>query len=296
MQLLETNAVSLLQAIVLGFIQGATEFLPISSSAHLIIVPWLFGWDQPGLSFDAALHLGTLSAVLVYFSRDIVGMVRALPHALRSPLAILRNASPATPADQNAKLALLIAIATIPGLLMGLALESRIEEFYHSDGNNDRSMIMLAAALMALGLLLYIAERRARHVRDLKDTTPLDALVVGIAQASAIIPGVSRSGSTITMGLFRGLRRPDAARFSFLLGTPIIAGAGLKGLVDTLQSGLTGSEMAIFFVGLLVSAITGFAAIWGLLRFLQKQSTVIFVIYRFGMGILIITLVASGIR
>ena len=281
---------SVWQAIVLGIVQGLTEFLPVSSSAHLLVVPWLLGWESPGLAFDAALHLGTLTAVIGYFWRDLVAMTRAFPRAMQRPGAILRSDDPA---DVMPRLSLLIALGTVPGLVAGLLGEGAIEAVYHPAGvAPDAVIVAIAAALIALALLLLGAERAARHVRGMASLTVRDALLIGVAQAAALIPGVSRSGATITAGLFRGLARAEAARFSFLLGAPIIAAAGAKGLLDTLTAGLAMSQLGVFAVGVLASALAGFAAIWGLLRYLQRASTAVFIIYRIGLGILLLVLVA----
>jgi undecaprenyl-diphosphatase len=288
---------SLIQAIVLGLVQGLTEFLPISSSAHLVVVPWLLGWESPGLAFDAALHLGTLTAVLVYFWADLVRMARALPRAAADPVGVLRGPQPGRRDDPDARLAILIAIGTIPGGVAGLLVEDAVEGIYHGDGGTARGAIVaIALALMALALLLFAAERAARHVRGLASVRLPDAVVVGLAQALALVPGVSRSGATLTAGLFRGLRRADAARFSFLLGVPVVAAAGLKGLLDSLQTGFAPGELPIFLLGIAVSGLSGFAAIAGLLRYLQRASTMVFVAYRLGLGVLLLLLVAIGFR
>ncbi len=279
------------QAIVLGIVQGLTEFLPVSSSAHLLVVPWLLGWESPGLAFDAALHLGTLAAVLVYFWRDLLAMALALPRAIRRPYAILRSHDPA---DVMPRLALLIALGTVPGLIAGLVGGGAIDAVYHPDGvAPDRVIIMVAVAIIALALLLLVAERTAQRVRGMASLTVRDAAIIGLAQALALIPGVSRSGATITAGLFRGLTRADAARFSFLLGAPIVAAAGAKGLLDTLTSGLDAGQLGVLAVGLATSALAGFAAIWGLLRYLQRASTVVFIVYRIVLGVVLIVLVVS---
>jgi undecaprenyl-diphosphatase len=283
--------VTVWQAIVLGIVQGLTEFLPVSSSAHLLIVPWLLGWESPGLAFDAALHLGTLAAVLVYFWRDLVAMALAFPPAIRHPAAVLRSQNPD---DVMPRLSLLIALGTLPGLAAGLLGASAIDAVYHPQGAlPDRVVIAVAAALIGLGLLLLWAERAARHVRGMASLTVRDALVIGLAQAAALIPGVSRSGATITAGLFRGLTRADAARFSFLLGTPIVAAAGAKGLLDTLTAGLGAVPVAVMAAGLAASALAGFAAIWGLLRYLQRASTMVFIVYRIVLGVGLIVVVLT---
>ncbi len=283
---------SILQAIVLGLVQGLGEFLPISSSAHLIIVPWLLGWPAPGLAFDAALHLGTLAAVLIYFWRDLLGMVKALPRALRRPVATLHSES-----DTDGRLALLLAIGTVPGVVIGLIGASAIDEFYQGGGvTTNRAIIFIAVAMIALAIALWIAERVARHLRPIKSATTTDALVIGTAQALALIPGVSRSGATITAGLFRNFQRADAARFSFLLGVPIIAVAGLKGLLELVQTGVPASELSAMLIGILVSGVSGFLAIWWLLRYLQHASTAVFIAYRIIVGLLLIAMVVGGVR
>ena len=281
---------TVLQAIVLGIVQGVTEFLPVSSSAHLIIVPWLLGWPAPSLSFDAALHLGTLAAVLVYFWRDLLAMLLALPRALSRPGQVLTSSNPD---DVSPRLALLIALGTIPGLIVGYLGQNWIEEAYHSEsGLSDRIIVAIAMALAGLALFLLVAERVAKHERGLASLRLPDALMIGLAQAAALIPGVSRSGATITAGLFRGLTREDAARFSFLLGVPIIAAAGAKGLVDVLGSGLDTSQLIVFVIGLATSAIAGFAAISVLLRYLQRSSTMVFIIYRIALALGLVILAA----
>ena len=279
------------QAIVLGVVQGLTEFLPVSSSAHLLVVPWLLGWESPGLAFDAALHLGTLAAVVVYFWRDLLAMALALPRAIRRPRMILRSDDPA---DVMPRLALLIALGTVPGLVAGLLGEEAIDAVYHPSGvAPDAVIVAIATAMIALALLLLAAERMARHVRMMDSLKLPDALIIGLAQALALIPGVSRSGATTTAGLFRGLTRVDAARFSFLLGVPIVAAAGANGLLETLTSGLGAGQLGVFAVGLVASALAGFAAIWGLLRYLQRASTVVFIVYRIVLGVVLILLVLS---
>jgi undecaprenyl-diphosphatase len=283
--------VTVWQAIVLGIVQGLTEFLPVSSSAHLLVVPWLLGWESPGLAFDAALHLGTLAAVLVYFWRDLLAMALAFPRAVRRPYAILRSGDSA---DVMPRLALLIAIGTVPGLIVGLLGEGTIDAVYHPGGvAPDAVIVAVAVASIALALLLLAAERTAQHVRGMASLTVRDGLIIGLAQTLALIPGVSRSGATITAGLFRDLTRVDAARFSFLLGVPIIAAAGAKGLIDTLTSGLDAGQLAVFAIGVAVSALAGFVAIWGLLRYLQRATTAVFIVYRIVLGIVLIVLVVS---
>jgi undecaprenyl-diphosphatase len=273
------------QAIVLGIVQGLTEFLPISSSGHLVIFPWLFGWETGGLAFDAALHLGTLVAVVTYFQREIRQMLAAIPYALSRPLPILRGTSGTCERDHSARLGLLIVIATIPGAVAGFLFESRIDEFFHTDENSTRAIATIATMLIVVGLVLFIAERVAHQWKTIEGMRWLDALLIGIGQALALIPGTSRSGATITTGLFRDLKRGDAARFSFLAGMPLILGAGLKAVADVVGEGMTSSEVVNFLAGGAAAAIVGFLTIWGLLRFLQRQSTFVFVVYRVLFGL-----------
>ena len=273
----------LLQAVVLGIVQGLTEFLPISSSAHLIIVPLLLGWPQPGLAFDMALHLGTLVAVFSYFWRDLAAMALALPRGLRAgrPLA-----------DPHARLAVWLIAGSIPAGLAGLLFESTIEQRFYTDAGLERGLVVIALAMILLALLLWLAERAAASARDLKDIRLRDALVVGLAQAVALVPGVSRSGSTLTAGLMCGLTRPAAARFSFLLGTPLILLAGLKQLVDVARSGLSAGDYLPFAAGFMSSAVVGYLCIAFLLRYLQVRTTAVFIVYRLllGAGLLVMSL------
>jgi undecaprenyl-diphosphatase len=289
----------LIHAIVLAVVQGLTEFLPISSSAHLIIVPWLFGWEDPGLAFDAALHLGTLAAVYAYFWRDLVRMARALPRALRRPLALLRDPAPGAvenPLDLDARLALLIAVGTIPGLIIGFAGEGAIDTYFHSADHRRTAIALIAVALIVLAVVLAVAERVAVHQRQITHLTWRDAVAIGLAQASALIPGISRSGATITVGLFRGVRRADAARYSFLLSLPIIAGAGTKAVYSGVEAGLSGSETRAFIIGAIISGLVGLLSIWGLLRFLERASTSVFIVYRITLGLFLLVLLIAEVR
>ena len=282
----------ILRAIVLGAVQGLTEFLPISSSGHLIVVPWLFGWEPFGLAFDVAVHLGTLSAVLLYFFSDLramaLGGLRALPELARGRM----------PADPMGRLAVLIAAGTVPAVVAGLLLEEPIDAYFHADDVSHSAIVILALLLIAMGLLLGVADRygRRREGRDIATVGWRDALLVGCAQALALLPGVSRSGATITTGLFRGMTRADAARFSFLLGVPIILGAGLREMVDLARDGIPAGERGVFIAGVLTAAIVGYVAIAGLMRFLQHRSTDVFVIYRLGLGVSLLLLVLAGFR
>jgi undecaprenyl-diphosphatase len=296
--------VDIIEAIILGLTQGLTEFLPISSSGHLILVPWLFDWESKGLAFDASLHLGTLVAVFVYFWRDILAMISAIPVALRSPIELLRHEplAPKTTDDPEAarrragKLGLLIVLGSIPGGVFGLAGEDRIDSFFHDAAHETRAILAVAVLLILFALILLLAERMGARNRRIFQIGVPDALAIGTAQAVALLPGVSRSGVTLTAGLFRGLQRADAARFSFLLGIPLVTVAGLTSLVDILQAAPDAREIVVLAAAILSAAISGLAAIWGLLRFLQRSSTRVFIVYRVVVGVAVLLTVASGIR
>lgn len=288
---------SWLEAIVLGLTQGLTEFLPISSSGHLIIVPWLFGWESPGLAFDAALHLGTLLAVLTYFWRDLLQMVKAIPTILRKRTALLKAAEPGETDDTfYARLGVLLVIGSIPGGIVGLAAESKIDDLFHPATNQDRAIIALAILMALFGVLLWVADRVGKERRFLRSVHVPDALIIGAAQAIALMPGTSRSGVTLTAGLFRDFKRADAARFSFLLGIPLVTIAGLKGVGELIQADPSGAEIGRIVAGMATSAISGFIAIRFLLRYLQTKSTAVFVIYRLIASAVLIALVLSGFR
>jgi undecaprenyl-diphosphatase len=274
------------QAIVLGIVQGLTEFLPISSSGHLIIFPWLFDWETPGLTFDAALHLGTLAAVLVYFRDLLWRMIKAIPEALRNPLGILRGTANG-PSERlaDARMGLLIVIASIPAGIAGLLLESRIDEFFHADDASTRAISTIATMLIVVAGVMFLAEKVGQRSKDIPHMKWLDALIVGLAQTVALIPGTSRSGATISAGLFRGLKREDAARFSFLAGVPLVTAAGLKSVADAIGEGMSRHEVWLFVSGGVSAALVGFVTIWGLLQFLQRRSTMVFIVYRILFGL-----------
>jgi undecaprenyl-diphosphatase len=263
-----------------------TEFIPVSSSAHLIIVPWLFRWNDPGLAFDVALHLGTLAALLGFFWKDWVRLIRA---------GIASIVERKIGDDIDRRLAWFLVIGTIPGGIAGFLAESKIEELFHKPDTPHAmgAMIAMAVIIALLGAGLFIAERIARHLRGLNEVSLKDAIVIGISQALAIFPGVSRSGSTITAGLALGLQRETAARFSFLLSAPIMLGAGLKSMFD-FQSGLASgtiahSEILTVGVGFIAAAVSGYLCVKLLLRFLQKHSLDVFVYYRWLLAVMIIT-------
>jgi len=257
-------------AFVLGLVQGLAEFLPISSSGHLIIVPWLFHWPDPGLGFDVALHWGTLVAAVVYFRRDIVLILRGFWHSLFKTSRDLQN-------NIYQKLAWLLIIASIPGAIIGKLLEDPA-------ANAFRNPLLVAATLGVMGVVLYLADVYGKKQKNLNHITKLEALWLGISQAIAIIPGVSRSGATMTAGLGLGFRREDAARFSFLMLMPIAFGAGLLKFKD-FHNGVTTPELVVGFV---TSAIVGYLAIKFLLNYLNRSDFKIFAWYRIAAAALIV--------
>jgi undecaprenyl-diphosphatase len=267
----------LLHAILLGILQGLTEFLPVSSSAHLIIVPWMLGWDDGGLTFDVALHVGTLAAVILFFFRDWIQIIgQAIGLRAGGDAALLKNRG----------LLWLLILGTIPGAAAGVLFDKQAETAL-------RSPYIIATAAIVVGLILWLADSAGRKRKDIAQVSLLDSLAVGVAQAFAIIPGVSRSGSTIAAGLFRALDRPTAARFSFLLSTPIIAGAAAaKKFWDLTKhgGGLPQDMQMAFLAGILASAITGCLAIAFFLNYLRRRSLAVFVWYRIIFGIMVIAL------
>jgi undecaprenyl-diphosphatase len=269
---------TIFQAIVFGAVQGLTEFLPISSTAHLILLPWFLGWPDPGLAFDVALHLGTLVALLIYFQADWIALIAAGLGLLRG-----RTQSP------DARMAMLIVAATVPGAAAGALFEHKVEETL-------RAPALIGVMLIVLALVLVAAEWAGRRKKGMDDIGWTEALGVGIAQAFAIVPGVSRSGSTITAGLFLGLKREAAAKFSFYLSAPIIAGAVGKKLIDIARSGLALEQLTPFVVGIVSSGIIGYLAIAFLMRYLQTHNTFLFVYYRIALGVVVLLAISFGIR
>jgi undecaprenyl-diphosphatase len=280
--------ISILQAIILGILQGVTEFIPISSSAHLIVVPWFFGWEDPSLNslaFDVALHMGTLLALLWFFYADWLRLIRAAIASIRE-----RRIG----ADPDRRLAWLLVIGCIPGAIIGALAESKIEYLFHQPNQPHQPIAMIAIAMMlaVAGAIMLLADRLAKHLRGMDRLNLKDAIIVGFAQALAVFPGVSRSGATITAGLALGLERPAAARFSFLLSAPIIAGAGLKSMLDIFQSWRAGematSDLLLFPVGFAAAAISGYFCIKFLLQYLQRHSIAVFAYYRWALAALIV--------
>jgi undecaprenyl-diphosphatase len=258
---------TLFQALVLGILQGLGEFLPISSSGHLIVVPWLLRWPPQGLAFDVALHMGTLLAVLYAFAGDWIRLIGAFGRgALRGrPFS-----------EPDGRLLGLIALASVPGAVLGVILHDWAETTF-------RSPALVAVTMAVMGLVLFAADRRAGTAPDRRALSLRDALLIGSAQALALIPGVSRSGATISMGLFLGLRREEAARFSFLLATPITFGAGLLEVPK-----LAGGDLTLIITGIVASAVVGFLSIRVLLAYVRTRNYVPFVVYRLAFATLVV--------
>ncbi len=247
--------------VILGILQGLTEFLPVSSSAHLTIIPWLFGWKDQGLAFDVALHLGTLLALLIYYGKDWIAMLNSVFKGGR----------------KERRLLLFLIVASIPGAIFGLLFEKQAETIF-------RSPLLIACTMTALGLLLLVADRSRKLRRTVDDMTLGDAFLIGLSQAFAIIPGVSRSGITITTGLALKMRREDAANFSFLMATPIIAGAGLFKAHELVRNGLDSALAA----GFIASTVFGLLAISVLINYVRRRSYQPFVWYRIAFAIVVV--------
>src|ERR1700693_6042062 len=270
------------QAIILAIVQGLTEFLPISSSAHLVLIPWLSHGriPDPGLAFDVALHLGTLIAVVLYFLREWLQLTLCglgFHYPQRAPEHQVMH---------NRRLFWYLVAGTIPGGLVGYLFEHRIEEYL-------RNPVPIACAMIAIALVMWYAEYTARLDRRIEQTSLGDSLVIGTAQAMALFPGVSRSGITITTGLFRGMTREAAARFSFLLSTPLIAGAAAKEVTKLLKlhhAGALDIPQSTIIVSIAVSAVVGFIVIAFFLQYLQTRTLKIFIYYRILFGIVVLGL------
>ena len=267
---------TVLQAIVLGLVQGLTEFLPISSTAHLRIVPALLGWPDPGAAYSAVIQLGTVLAVILYFARDLARLTGAFVQGLiaRQPFA--------TP---DSRLAWCVGLGTIPIGVAGLLLKKTIETTF-------RSLYVISASLIILAVVLFVVERVAPRKRTIADVTVKDGIIVGLWQAVALIPGSSRSGTTITGSLLRGFTREDAARFSFLLSIPATGLAGVFELKHLLEA--PERPVLMMVIGTAVSFVSGLAAIAFLLKLLRTRGLLGFVVYRIVLGVLLIGLVASG--
>ncbi len=274
---------SILQAIILGLTQGVTEFAPVSSSGHLILVPWLFNWsilNDPNLNktFDVALHVGTLVGALIYFRADVWRYLKAFGQSVRA-----RSIS-----TTDQRLAWALVVGTIPGAAAGALFEDVIQDRLGEPW-------LIAVMLAVFGVVLYAVDLRAPINKGIEDMTVARGGILGLAQALALQPGVSRSGVTMTAGRLMGLNREAAARFSFLLAMPIIAGAGLFKGYDLVQTGFQGYGSQ-FFWGFLSSAISGFLVIWGLLKYLRGHDFKIFMIYRLAVAGLVLGLIVTGVR
>ena len=276
-----------IQAALVGLLQGLTEFIPISSSAHLELAPWIAGWESDGLigslAFDVFLHLGTLVALLVYFARDWARYIGAW-------LASIRERRIGDDADR--RIAWLLIAATIPAAIIGFALEGFIEQVFH--GDNDGARLAIAGFLVIGAVALWLADRFGGQRRELADLTTATALTIGVSQALALFPGISRSGATITAGRALGMSREAAARFSFLLATPITLGAGLYGSRKLLTEVHTGTEWLAIGVGFVVALLSGLVAIGFLLAWLRRRSLAVFSLYRVAFAIVIVALVIIG--
>lgn len=264
----------------LGVLQGITELLPISSTAHMRLVPALLGWQDPGSAFSAAMQLAALAAVVSYFWSDVRGLT------VNSVTALANGRF----GDRHLRLALWIVLATIPIGIAGL-LASKLLNTCNSP---LRGIAVIGWACIVMAILLGLAEIYARHRRTVENASLADAMLVGIAQVGALIPGVSRSGSTLTAALVLGFKREEAARLSFLLGLPAIALAGLKELWELYKIHLDAHGWSILAVGIVVASISAFVAIWGLMRILERYSSWPFAIYRFALGVTILVGAAAG--
>ncbi len=276
-----------LQAILSGIIQGLTEFIPISSSAHLELVPWIVGWEQDGLvgslAFDVFLHLGTLTALLGYFWRDWVRLARAFAASIAERRLY---------DDPDRRVAWLLLLATLPAGAIGFVGEDLIDAALH--GGSDAARLAIAGFLVAGAIALFAADRWGNQARDIGHVGVPAALVIGFIQALALLPGISRSGATITAGLAMGLKREAAARFSFLLATPITLGAGLYGSRDLLTETHSATEWLAIGGGFVAAALAGLMAIGFLLAWLRTHSVTVFSVYRVAFATLVVGLVLSG--
>lgn len=270
-----------MQAVVLGAVQGLTEFLPISSSAHLRVVPALLGWPDPGAAYSAVIQLGSVVAVLAYFRNDLVTIISGALAAMRK-----RDL-----ADHNLRILAAILIGTLPVCIIGLLLKHILE----ADNSPLRSLTVIGFASIFMGGALFVAEKLGSHKRELDTIGVQDGLLVGLGQALALIPGCSRSGSTLTVAMLLNLKRDQAARFSFLLGIPAIILSGLLELKEMFTTGLSGAKMNCLLVGLLVSTMVSYLAIYWLIKYLRHHATWVFIVYRLIFGSLVIYLATHAL-
>ncbi|MBP9094398.1 undecaprenyl-diphosphate phosphatase [bacterium] len=275
--------VSLVEALTLGVVQGLTEFLPISSTAHLRVVPALLHWQDPGAAYSAVIQLGSVVAVFAYFFKDLVSISTGALGAIKNK----------DYGDRDLRMVGAIIVGTIPICVIGLLLKPLLEQ----DNGPFRSVNVIACASIVMGLLLVVAEKFAKHVRGLDDITGKDGALVGLAQAIALIPGCSRSGSTLTMAMLLGLKRAEAARFSFLLGIPAVTLAGLLELYHMVKDGLGNDSTGLtsLAVGLVSSTVVSYLSIAWLIRYLQQHNTWVFVGYRLIFGVSVLILSMNGL-
>jgi len=265
-------------AVILGIVQGVTEVLPISSSGHLLLVPGILGWPESGLTFDVALHFGTFIALFIYFRNDVADM-------LKQGLTGFRQDG----ADKSLRLPWMIVLASVPAAIAGKTLEDPIESFFRS------SPAMIAVMLITFGLILGLADRYGRQARDIASITLGSAMFIGCFQCLALVPGVSRSGITITAALFLGLARTDAARFSFLLSLPIVFGAALLKAIHLAKHGIEPGMAMPMLTGMTVAAVSGYLSVAFLLKFVQSRTLWPFVWYRIAAGTVVIFMLSGGV-
>ena len=268
------------KAIILGIIQGISEYLPISSTAHLRIIPAFFGWKDIGAGYTAVIQIGTMIAIIIYFRKDLMAMLSAVISSVKSGNFKLQN---------EFKLFVIICAGTIPILILGYLFKGLIR-------NEFRSMYVMAASMIIFSFVIFISERYSKKNRDVKDLNTFDALFIGFFQSLALIPGTSRSGSTISGGFFRNMTRESSARFSFLLSIPAVLISGVYELYSERAALLSSGDSTIsLIIGTIVSGIVGYLSIWFLLSYLKKHSMMIFIIYRIAFGILILILLSANI-
>lgn len=268
---------NLIQGIILGIVQGLTEFIPVSSSGHLVLIPWVLDWPEPGLLFDTMVHWGTLLAVIAYFWRDWLGVIRGFLASLtlRGPWSTAEGGRLAAP---ESRLAWGLILGTLPAVIIGVLFNEFFESLFGTP-------VAVAAFLFVTALILIVSERLGQRVRGLDTLKIPDALAIGIGQALAIAPGVSRSGATIAVGLARGLTREAAARFSFMLSTPIIAGAGAQQLLKVILNHETAPDLAVVVGGFLAAALSGYLCIRYLLAYLRRGKLYVFAAYCIVVGV-----------
>ena len=276
-----SQPMTIFQGIILGIVQGLTEFLPISSTAHLKVVPIMLGWGDPGVAFTAVIQLGSIAAVVWYFWQDLIQIITGAIKAVKT----------SDYQSQDFRMAVGIALGTIPIVFVGLLIKVFVPDF---DRSPLRSVVAIACVSIFMGLLMGLAESTAKFKRDFSTLGTKDGILMGAAQALAIIPGVSRSGSTLTAGMFIGLKRETAARFSFLLGIPAITLAGMVELLGLLKDGLGDTSLVPLLAGVVSAAVFSYAAISWMLEYLKRQGIWIFVWYRVLFGIVILLGAATG--